>query len=342
MTNTPILKGIAVTAATLTTLSMTSAVASAAENVQHLDVSLSAYGGVWDNSNLGNLASGDSLALVLGPTGIPTPTESYVETAYNTYLIPSGRFDGGLENVYSLTTPELGENMDQTLILDKEDILAALIPLLQNGNDVTLFGYSQSTAAIGAALNELHDTYGEDVTGHVNFVMVGSSGSPYGLLNNLYESLPSFLREILAWIAPQFDLAGGVLNLGPDDPALYVTPNTFQGDVFTLTGFGAGGLFGGIHVPDGFAEWRTDSFALNGSWLSQLFGIFTTHDMYMGVSSDEVTDALSRVEPGNNVNYIDFAANDGPLTLLLNSAINVGFVPDTFAPLADFFDMFGM
>ncbi|TXH10142.1 MAG: PE-PPE domain-containing protein [Spirochaetes bacterium] len=349
MTNTHISKGIAVTAAVLTALSMTSAVSSAASNVHpvannvhHLDVSLaSSYGGVWDNSFLDGLNAGESVALILGPTGIPTPTETYVETAYNTYLIPSGRFDGGLENVYSLTTPELNYDTANTLILDKNDIMDALLPLLRDGHDVTLFGYSQSTAAIGAALNELYDTYGEDVTGHVNFVMVGSSGSPFGILHNMYESLPSWAQELLVFLAPYLSLDKEVLTFGADSPSAYVTPDNFQGDVFTLTGYGAGGLFGGAHAPDGYASWSPTSF-IDGSWLPQLFGMFSTHEMYMGVSADEVSAALSNADTGNMVNYIDFAAHDGPLTLLLNSAINVGWVPDSFEPVADFFSMLGI
>jgi hypothetical protein len=310
-------------------------VASASDNVSHLDVSLSAYGGVWDNSNLDNLNSGENVALILGPTGIPTPTEAYAETAYYTYLLPSGRFDGDLDHVYSLTTPELNYDTAGTLPKDQADIMEALVPLLRDGHNVTLFGYSQSTAAIGSALNELYSTYGDDVTGHVNFVMVGDSGSPFGLLNNLYESLPTWAQEILVYIAPYVGLDQNVLTFGADSPSAYITPDNFQGDVFTLTGFG------GISAPDGFANWGPTSFA-DGSWLEQLFGIFSTHDMYMGVSPDDVTAALAGVDPGKTVNYIDFSSDEGMLTLLLNSAINVGWVPDSFDPLVDFFSTLGI
>lgn len=335
MSKTPLKSIAASVAIALTALSMTSSVASAADNVSHLDVSLSAYGGVWDNSFLDGLNPGESVALILGPTGIPTPTETYAETAYYTYLIPSGRFDGDLDHVYSLTTPELNSDTAGTLPLDQADIMAALVPLLRDGHDVTLFGYSQSTAAIGSSLNELYATYGDDVTGHVNFVMVGDSGSPFGILNNMYESLPTWAQEILVFIAPYVGLDQSVLTFGADSPSAYITPDNFQGDVFTLTGFG------GMSVPDGYTNWSPTSFA-DGSWIGQLFGLFTTHEMYMGVSPDDVTAALAGVDPGNTVNYIDLSPDEGMLTLLLNSAINVGWVPDSFDPLVDFFSMLGI
>jgi hypothetical protein len=334
MNTSTTLKGIIASALSLVLIPLTVvAPAHAASSTVDTDVLLTA--GVWDMGDLTTLAAGSDVALVLGPTGIPTPSESYIETVYNNYLIPTGLYNGDMTNVFSLTTPELSGNTAEVLPMEQADIMAALVPLLMNGHDVTLFGYSQSTAAINASLNELYDTYGEDVTGHVNFVMVGNSGSPFGMLNNLYESLPSWMQWLLYQTASMFSLDRGVLNFGENEPSLYITPDNFRGDVFTLGS--SSGMF-----PDGYATWGTNSLA-DGSWIGQFLGMFTTHEMYLGVSAEDVASSLAAHGGGDLVNYIDLNPTDGPLTLLAEAAMNVGWVPASIGePLSDFFSTFGL
>lgn len=328
--------GVAATVAAVTTLSMSSAVASAADAVQPLDVSLTATGGVWNIGGLNDLPYGQSVALVLGSSGIPTPSETYVETAFNTYLAPSGLFDGDLSHVYALTTPELGYDTSGVLPRDQADIMAALVPLLQSGHEVTLFGYSQSAAAVNGALNELYDTYGDDVTGRVNFVLVGNGGSPDGIMNMIYASLPSWAQDILRSAAAQLSLDGGVLNFGEHEPSLYITPDHFHGSVFTLQGFG------GMSVPDGYASWSPTSFA-DGSWFLQLLGLFTSHELYMGVSANDIYAALEGIDPNDMVHHIDLSPSEGFLTLLTAAGTNVGWIPEALGdPLVDFFSGLGI
>ena len=53
----------------------------------------------------GPFLSGSTNALILGPTGIPTPDAAYISDAENLYLDPNG-YDGTTATTLALTTPE--------------------------------------------------------------------------------------------------------------------------------------------------------------------------------------------------------------------------------------------
>lgn len=283
-------------------------------------------GGVWAD---GTNPSGTDVALVLGPTGIPTPSDSYLQSAYNLYLHPSGMYTGDESNVYALTTPELGGNTATGLAADEADITKALMPLLESGHHVTLFGYSQSTAAISEVLNQLTAEYGDTYANDVTFVLVGDSASPHGMLANMYDSLPSWAQQILLSNAQAWGMGGGVMDLGPDQPpATDITPDgPYHGDVFTL-------MSNGWHLPapDGYAWWEPHSFA-NGSWFEQLIGMFSTHEEYLGVTPADVSQALGGVNSADAVNYLSLNPTESELELLTQAAADAGWVSSSFADL---------
>lgn len=283
-------------------------------------------GGVWSD---GMSPSGQDIALVLGPTGIPTPSEQYLQAAYNLYLQPSGLYNGPVSDVYALTTPELSGNTEAGLAADEQDIRDALLPLLENGHHVTLFGYSQSTAAISEVLNQLTAEYGDKYADAVSFVFVGDSASPHGMLANMYDSLPSWAQSILLDNADAWGLGGQVMNLGPTQPpATDITPDgPYRGDVFTLMSGGSNAPY-----PDGFASWDPDSFA-NGSdlWWRQLLGLFSTHEEYLGVTPTDVAQALSQANPDELVNYLDLNPTQSAIELLTQAAAGAGWLPQSLA-----------
>src|ERR1700744_296697 len=57
------------------------------------------------NADNSDFLSGSTDALVLGPTGIPTPDAVYISDAENLYLDPNG-YDGTTASTLALTTPE--------------------------------------------------------------------------------------------------------------------------------------------------------------------------------------------------------------------------------------------
>lgn len=283
-------------------------------------------GGVWGSGS--TVPDGSDVALVLGPTGVPQPSDEYLQTAYNLYLQPSGLYTGSESDVYSLYTPENSGNTVEGLAADEQHLTAALMPLLQNGDHVTLFGYSQSTAAISTVLNQLTAEYGDKYADQINFVMVGDSASPHGLLNNIYDSLPSWAQQILLENLQGWGLNSEVMNLtgaGYDAPTDITPDGPYQGDVFTLT---AGGTDN--PAPDGFASWSPDSFT-NGDWMSELQGIFSTHIGYFGVDPSDVTQALTGVDPSDAVNYLDLYPSATFLETVTQAAAGVGWIPESTA-----------
>lgn len=282
-------------------------------------------GGVWSNNITPDT---QDVALVLGPTGIPQPSDEYLQSAYNLYLNPSGLYDGPSSSVYSLYTPELSGNTETGLEADEQYITAALMPLLNSGHIVTLFGYSQSSAAISDVLNQITAEYGNQYADQINFVMVGNSASPHGLLANLYDSLPSWAQQFVLQVAQSWGLGGGVMSLGEDNPSTLLTPDSpYHGDVFTLASGGSDNPY-----SDGFASWSPDSFA-NGSnlWFEQMMGMFSTHQEYMGVTPDDVTQALSQVDPSATVNYLDLDPGQSMIELLTQAAAGVGWISQDWA-----------
>ena len=287
-------------------------------------------GGIWSNDLLAGLDPDRDVALVLGPTGIPQPTDQYLQAAYNLYLQPSGVYGGGVNDVYSLWTPEEGGSTVDGLAADAEYLKEALLPLLANGNHVTLFGYSQSTAAISMVLNELAAADPDnDYADQISFVLVGDSASPHGILANLYDSMPSWLQPILLQNAHAWGLDGAVMNLGPDNPdAVTITPDSpYDGAVYTLM---SGGPF--HPFPDGYAWWEPDSFS-GMSWLSQLIGMFSTHLLYLGVTPEDVTDAMLQADVHGSVSYFDLDPDLNFLELLTRAGAAAGWLPQ---PIAEF------
>lgn len=284
-------------------------------------------GGVWSDSTT---PSSQDLALVLGPTGIPTPSDQYLQAVYNLYLEPSGLYTGPESDVYALTTPELSGDTETGLAADEADIRAALMPLLNSGHHVTLFGYSQSTAAISEVLNQLTAEYGDKYAGAITFVLVGDSASRYGFLANFYDSLPSWMQSILLSNAQSLGMGGGVMDLGPTQPpAIDLTPDgPYHGDVFTLQSGGSGDPF-----PDPYASWSPDSFATGSDlWWQELLGMLLgTHEEYLGLTPGDVAQALTQVDPADTVNYLDLNPAQTELEILTQAAAEVGYIPQWLA-----------
>lgn len=132
-------------------------------------------------------------ALILGPTGIPTPNSAYITDAENLYLYPNG-YEGNAATTIALTTPET--NDFETSVPQGEAILIDAIQAQYNAGDMgcdasgvcsdplTIFTYSQSSAVAALAEQQLSDDrIPEDA---LRFVMLGAN--PTGVPNDLFPT----------------------------------------------------------------------------------------------------------------------------------------------------------
>jgi len=73
--------------------------------------------------------SGSTDALILGPTGIPTPDAAYISDAENLYLDPHG-YDGTAASTLALTTPETYD-FGSSVTQGENDIVNAVVAAAQ-------------------------------------------------------------------------------------------------------------------------------------------------------------------------------------------------------------------
>jgi hypothetical protein len=137
--------------------------------------------------------SGSTNALVLGPTGIPTPDAAYISDAENLYLDPNG-YDGTTATTLPLTTPET-DDFTTSVPQGETDLENAVVADYDAGDmdcnttgvcsdPLTIFTYSQSSAVASLAEPQLEaDNIPSDA---LRFVMLGAN--PTGVPDNLYPT----------------------------------------------------------------------------------------------------------------------------------------------------------
>jgi hypothetical protein len=144
------------------------------------------------NADNSNFLSGSTDALVLGPTGIPTPDAAYISDAENLYLDPLG-YDGTTATTLALTTPE--STSLSSVPQGETDLINAVVADYDAGDmdcntaglcsdPLTIFTYSQSSAVASLAEQQLvADKIPDDA---LRFVMLGAN--PSGVPDNLYPT----------------------------------------------------------------------------------------------------------------------------------------------------------
>lgn len=127
---------------------------------------------------------GDGIAFLMGGTGMPQPSERYLDAVNELYLQPHG-FGGEL---VSLWTPE---NVSSTSQAVGGQILYNAVMEQINGGEVdaehpvVVFGYSQSSAISVGLMERLADEGVSDDL--VRFVLIGSPGTS-GIPTDLYHT----------------------------------------------------------------------------------------------------------------------------------------------------------
>ncbi len=123
----------------------------------------------------------------MGPSGMPVPTPEYINAVNNLYVQPNspGAVPVGLdtpEALYPITgsnSERLNVSVDQGLAI----LNSAIQDQLDEGNTVTVFGWSQSAIISSLAMNDL------DADAPVEFVLVGNEMNPNGGLLSRFPGL---------------------------------------------------------------------------------------------------------------------------------------------------------
>ncbi|HEY1842510.1 MAG TPA: PE-PPE domain-containing protein [Mycobacterium sp.] len=135
---------------------------------------------------------------VMGGTGMPTPTDSFIDAVQSLYFPPTALFDGQptfpTAVADALYTPEqfypLGgdeQTLDASVAEGLTNLNNALEPYISTDTPVGVFGYSQS--AVIASL-EMEQLEAEGVpSSEVNFVLIGDLMNPNGGLFERFAGL---------------------------------------------------------------------------------------------------------------------------------------------------------
>jgi PE-PPE domain len=209
-----------------------------------------------------NLTAGD-VALIMGGSGVPTPTQQYADTAADLYLQPNGF--GSTTEV--LTTPELFVNREWSETQGAADLIEAIQRAIADGsvsadNPLYAFGYSQSSALSGLSMQQLASA--GVPANDLHFVLVGDPSTPDG---GIYSEFGLT------------DIAPGINDLTPD--------NLYPTDVYTLE-------------YDPVADWPRYSLDVLSD-LNAAEGLFFEHLAYLGLTPQEISGAIPLETAGDSL-----------------------------------------
>ncbi|MBS9534093.1 PE-PPE domain-containing protein [Mycobacterium sp. M1] len=244
---------------------------------------------------------GGGVALVLGPSGIPIPPQSYIDMVDQLYLAPRG-FTGVTQGV---NTPEglypitgVHSLLNDTSNAQGVQILEhAIMAQIAGGhvdavNPVVVFGWSQSSVISTMVMPDLAKL--GVPTDDVHFVLVGDEAIPNGGVLSMFD-VPAGAHPS----APSL----GITFTGPQPNDLYPT------DVYT-------------NEYDGFADFPR--YPLNElSTINALLGIVFQHLLYPALTPEQIADAHQLV------------------TSAADTLTNYYVVPDPYLPLLEPLLLFG-
>lgn len=230
--------------------------------------------------------TGGGTAFVMGGSGIPLPSDGYVNAANLFYLQPHG-FTGTAQ---SLFTPQLYFPGNVSEVQGAQILAEAINKEIATGqvnadNPVYVFGYSQSAAMSSMTMEQLN--HQGVPTEDVHFVLVGNAANPNG---GLVEMLNFWGGDLSFWNG---------LTLGHPTPDYYTT------DVYTME-------------YDGYADFPRYPLNLL-STLNAVAGMFLLHDGYLGLSHSDIANAieLDTTDPSSLTNYYMIPSETLPLLDLL-------------------------
>jgi hypothetical protein len=266
---------------------------------------------------------------IMGGTGLPTPTPSYISDVEGLYLQPpSPLFPGqptfDAYTFQGLTTPEQfcpftacptgGLTFGQSLAQGEADLNSAIVPQLQAGDNVAVFGYSQSADIASQEMDNLisNTPAGVDLN-NLDVVMVGDPQNPItGLLTRL--DFPDGVQAFSLTPAPQHvPFVDIPLSMGP-------TPTTpIPTDIYT-------GEY------DGFADFPQGVSNILGD-INALIGIETVHGFYPDLTTEQLASVINLGTIGDT-NFYYIPENLPILAFMFDGGPAGQFFGDFFSPFA--------
>ncbi len=229
-------------------------------------------------------------ALIMGPSGVPVPPQSYVDAADNLYLVPNGY---SAYTPQALTTPEQYYPVTGVNSLTPDTSIAQGVTILNDainqqiaaGNNVVVFGYSQSSVVASQEMAQLAASSNPPSPSQLSFVLVGDESNPNGGIIERFEvpgaplSLPSL---------------GATFNDAP------TASNTYPTAVYT-------------QEYDGFADFPEYPIDLLSD-LNAYVGVFTQHFGYADLTPQQISSAIALPTTGNTTTqYYMVPTTDLPL-----------------------------
>jgi PE-PPE domain len=245
------------------------------------------------------VAHGADTALIIGPSEVPVPPQSYIDAADQLYLVPQGF---GAYTPQGLTTPEQlwpdsGPNsltIDNSVAQGVTILNGAINQQIAAGNKVVVFGYSQGSVVASQELAQLESSSDPPSPSQLSFVLVGEPSNPNGGFNQRFVGA--------SLLGQTFD----------DAPAV---SNTYPATVYT-------------QEYDGFADFP--QYPLD--FLSDLnadVGMFTQHFAYADLTPQQISSAIPLPTTGGATQYFMVPATGLPLLA------PVRLIPLIGDPLAD-------
>jgi hypothetical protein len=251
-------------------------------------------------------AAGEDVALILGGSGLPVPPQSYVDAADDLYLNPNG-FSAYTPQV--LITPEQWYPVTGVNSLTLDASIPQGVTILDNainqqiaaGNNVVVFGYSQSSAVASQEIAQLVSSNNPPKPGQLSFVLVGDPSNPNGGLSQRFNILGSTLS--LPGLGETFNLVATPSNAYPTD--IYSEEYDAVAD---------------------FPQYPIDFLSVLNAYL----GLFYEHFTYVNLTAQQINSAVAlRTVGDTTTHYYMIPTADLPL---LNPLRLIPLIGD---PLAD-------
>ena len=236
-------------------------------------------------------AAAADTALIVGPSGVPVPPQSYIDAADNLYLIPNGY---GAYTPQGLTTPEQYYPVTGVNSLTPDASVAQGVTILNGainqqiaaGNNVVVFGYSQSADIASNEMAQLSSSSNPPSPSQLSFVLVGDEANPNGGIITRFEVPGTPLS---------FPSLGATFNTAPTASTTYPTT------VYT-------------QEYDGFADFPQYPIDLLSD-LNAYFGVFTQHFGYADLTPQQISSSSAIALPttGGTTHYYMIPTTDLPL-----------------------------